>query len=117
MSGDIGRGTTHTCLHYAAQVLASPLPGYVQLAGGTNAHTITKLREKPLAVHGVAFGSCARTLIAPILQQAEDRHRQDGGHGETRLETYPDLLQGAIALAKSLVKPWQMPSFPGGILT
>ena len=106
MSGDIGKGTTHLCIHYAEQVLATTLPGFVQLAGGTNAHTINKVRQKQLAVNGVAFGSCARTLLTPILQQAEIHHQQDGGTGEVQLETYPDLLQQAIALAKTLVQPW-----------
>ncbi|MFN9174654.1 MAG: circadian clock protein LdpA [Synechocystis sp.] len=107
MSGDIGKGTTHLCIHYAEQVLATNLPGYLQLAGGTNAHTINKVRQKQLAVNGVAFGSCARTLLTPILQQAEIHHQQDGGTGEVQLETYPDLLQTAIALAKTLVQPWK----------
>ena len=107
MSGDIGRGTTHPCIQYAEQVLATNLPGYLQLAGGTNAHTVNKVRQKQLKVNGVAFGSCARTLLTPILQQAETRHQQDGGMGEVHLENYPDLLQQAIALAETLVQPWK----------
>ena len=107
MSGDIGRGTTHPCIQYAEQVLATNLPGYLQLAGGTNTHTVNKVRQKQLKVNGVAFGSCARTLLTPILQQAETRHQQDGGMGEVHLENYPDLLQQAIALAETLVQPWK----------
>ncbi|MEB3227929.1 MAG: LdpA C-terminal domain-containing domain [Synechocystis sp.] len=107
MSGDIGRGTTHTCIHYGEQILQAHLPGYVQLAGGTNAHTINKVQQKTLAIHGVAFGSCARTLLSPLLHQAELRHRQDSGAGEVQLETYPDLLHQAIALAQTLVSPWK----------
>jgi Fe-S-cluster-containing hydrogenase component 2 len=109
MSGDIGRGTTHLCLHYADQVLQSSLPGFVQLAGGTNGHTITKLNaqlngEKRI-VNGVAFGSCARTLIATVLQEAEAR--QNNALTPLHLEDYPDLLKKAIALARSLVQPWK----------
>ncbi|WLT39286.1 4Fe-4S binding protein [Synechocystis sp. B12] len=112
MSGDIGRGTTHLCLHYADQVLQSSLSGFVQLAGGTNGHTITKLSSQGFSVHqpkrmvnGVAFGSCARTLIAPVLQAAEAR--QHNPLAPLHLEDYPDLLQQAIALAQSLVQPWK----------
>nr|WP_228024163.1 LdpA C-terminal domain-containing domain [Synechocystis salina] len=112
MSGDIGRGTTHLCLHYADQVLKSDLPGFVQLAGGTNGHTITKLNDDNLWVHGkksivngVAFGGGARALIAPVLQEAEARQKDP--LAPIHLEDYPDLLQRAIALAQSLVQPWK----------
>jgi hypothetical protein len=107
MSGDIGRGTTHACIHYGEQVLQAHLPGYVQLAGGTNAHTINKVQQKTLAIHGVAFGSYARTVLSPMLHQAELRHHQDGGTGEVQLEAYPDLLAQAIAVAQTLVSPWK----------
>jgi Fe-S-cluster-containing hydrogenase component 2 len=43
MSGDIGTGTTRAAVRLSQKVLAAKLPGYVQLAGGTNAHTVTKL--------------------------------------------------------------------------
>lgn len=44
MSGDIGAGTTRAAIRLGQQVLAAGLPGYVQLAGGTNHHTVPKLR-------------------------------------------------------------------------
>ncbi|WP_204139729.1 circadian clock protein LdpA [Halomicronema sp. CCY15110] len=91
MSGDIGRGTTHATLRYARRMLQSGPPGYVQLAGGTNAHTAEKFqtlaREMspvsatdvaawPLtaaALHstlgGVAFGSFARRLLSSVLAE------------------------------------------------
>lgn len=114
MSGDIGRGTTHLCLQYADRVLQSGLPGFVQLAGGTNGHTITKLRGQNSSqtqgrgksiINGVAFGGGARTLIAPVLQAAAARQRDP--LAPIHLEDYPDLLQQAIALAQSLVHPWK----------
>jgi Fe-S-cluster-containing hydrogenase component 2 len=43
MSGDLGKGTTHAAIRLAQKVLAAGLPGYVQLAGGTNAYTVDKL--------------------------------------------------------------------------
>ncbi|NEO42973.1 MAG: 4Fe-4S ferredoxin, partial [Moorea sp. SIO4A3] len=48
MSGDIGMGTTHAAVKLAQKVIAARLPGYVQLAGGTNNHTIKKLRAARL---------------------------------------------------------------------
>ncbi|MFM1843347.1 MAG: hypothetical protein RLZZ490_2089 [Cyanobacteriota bacterium] len=109
MSGDIGRGTTNTCIYYGEQVLKAKLPGYIQLAGGTNAYTIHKVRNQQLAIHGVAFGGCARTLLSPILQQADRRHQQEHRTGEVELESYPDLFHQAIALGKTLVLPWKQP--------
>jgi Fe-S-cluster-containing hydrogenase component 2 len=44
MSGDIGKGTTHAAIRLAQKVLAANLKGYVQLAGGTNQHTVPKLK-------------------------------------------------------------------------
>ncbi|MEO1069443.1 MAG: LdpA C-terminal domain-containing domain [Cyanobacteria bacterium J06638_6] len=45
MSGDLGKGTTHAAIRLAQKVLESGLPGYVQLAGGTNGYTVDKLLE------------------------------------------------------------------------
>ncbi|MBW4611241.1 MAG: 4Fe-4S binding protein [Hassallia sp. WJT32-NPBG1] len=48
MSGDIGDGTTHAAVKLAQKVLAAKLPGYVQLAGGTNSYTVAKLKAMGL---------------------------------------------------------------------
>jgi len=85
MSGDLGKGTTHATLRLAQKILAAQLPGYVQLAGGTNGYTVTKIEElglRPQAgpsgvpprpgVAGIAYGSYARHLaIAPGGDRAE----------------------------------------------
>jgi Fe-S-cluster-containing hydrogenase component 2 len=107
MSGDIGTGATRAAIKLGQQVLAAGLPGYVQLAGGTNAHTVPKLRSLGLlrssaqcaplspptpSIAGVAYGSYARTLLAPVLNSLET--------GE--LETTPQLWE-AVHLASSLV--------------
>jgi Fe-S-cluster-containing hydrogenase component 2 len=44
MSGDIGDGTTLAAVKLSQKVLAAGLPGYVQLAGGTNSYTVAKLQ-------------------------------------------------------------------------
>ena len=96
MSGDIGKGVTHATIRLGQKVLAAKLPGYVQLAGGTNAYTVPKLKELGLLntasrsafsssnvpiprptpsrfINGVAYGSFARVLLAPVLQELSDR--------------------------------------------
>ncbi|MEL6383148.1 MAG: LdpA C-terminal domain-containing domain [Cyanobacteria bacterium J06626_18] len=88
MSGDIGKGTTHATIKFAQRMLQAGPPGFVQLAGGTNAHTVLKLQDLQLGpnVHstlpsgliqqpgstqpifgGIAYGSYARHLMSPLL--------------------------------------------------
>ncbi|MEG4532321.1 circadian clock protein LdpA [Microcoleus sp. D2_18a_D3] len=132
MSGDIGTGTTRAAVKLGQKVLAAQLPGYVQLAGGTNAHTVSKLRAEGLMkdagknlsvppvpyIAGVAYGSYARVLLSPVLEQLEtmqtDRAyavpvaaaRPAAGVQTSRLpqlEAVPELLSQAVSLACSLV--------------
>lgn len=99
MSGDIGKGTTHPAIKMAQKVLKSELPGYVQLAGGTNHHTVTKLNEMGLlktsyGVSGIAYGSYARTLLLPILEGLESQI----------LENDAKSLQETVSKAYTLVR-------------
>ena len=132
MSGDIGTGTTRAAVKLGQKVLAAQLPGYVQLAGGTNAHTVSKLRAEGLMkdggknlsvspvpyIAGVAYGSYARVLLSPILEQLEtmqtDRAYAVPGAAAPptafvqtarlpQLEAVPELLWEAVSLACSLV--------------
>jgi len=168
MSGDLGIGATRAAVKLSQKVLAAELPGYVQLAGGTNHHTVPKLKslgllplnamlprtsslpvadwrsENTLAmpplphtpyVAGVAYGSYARMLLTPILNQLDamtmaaimpdpepiatgvdqfpsnhmahiaSMHRPGSPRSSPppRLEDFPDLLQQAVDLARSLV--------------
>ena len=106
MSGDIGKGTTHAAVKLAQKVLASDLEGFVQLAGGTNQHTVNKLRSLNLTQHyanrnrdgdhavaGVAYGSYARRLLLPVLEE------------NLYLEEVSVDLWKAVAIAASLVRP------------
>jgi Fe-S-cluster-containing hydrogenase component 2 len=106
MSGDIGAGTTHAAIKLGEKVLAANLPGYVQLAGGTNHYTVPKLRERKLLppteiehLHGVAYGSYARVLLSSILDELDARADNPG-----KLETHPDLLAAAVTIATKLVR-------------
>jgi len=132
MSGDIGTGATRAAVKLGQKVLAAGLPGYVQLAGGTNAHTVSKLRASGLMrerrknllipdapyIAGIAYGSYARVLLSPILEQLEtmqiDRALAMTAAiappaagvqipGLTQLEAFPELLWQAVSLAHSLV--------------
>jgi Fe-S-cluster-containing hydrogenase component 2 len=138
MSGDIGDGTTLATVKLGQKVLAAKLPGYVQLAGGTNSYTVAKLRAMGLlgngkdtgtrghedggncssnslsasprlpfsasSISGVAYGSYARVLLSPILEQLEAREVNDASVKTTvRLEEEPELLWQAVGLAHSLV--------------
>lgn len=110
MSGDIGKGTTHASVKLAQKVLNAGLPGHVQLAGGTNQHTVSKLQQRQLLqtqsqeppsrhlqsgshdrISGVAYGSYARRLIQPLIEQT------------SQLETHPAELWTAVDLARQLV--------------
>ncbi|GAB4464233.1 MAG: hypothetical protein OHK0037_17980 [Elainellaceae cyanobacterium] len=93
MSGDIGAGATRAAIKLGQKVLAAGLPGYVQLAGGTNHHTVPKLQALGLLyseetvgqlcttasdsssastlIAGVAYGSYARVLLSPILDRLD----------------------------------------------
>jgi Fe-S-cluster-containing hydrogenase component 2 len=155
MSGDIGTGTTRAAVKLGQKVLAAGLPGYIQLAGGTNNHTVAKLQATELLnkggignwelgdagqgrglpqrkeahpqgignwascptphslsyVSGIAYGSYARVLLSPILDELENFNgkkvdpnlapRQSLSPG--RLEELPGLLWQAVASAHSLV--------------
>lgn len=126
MSGDIGTGATRAAIRLGQKVLAAKLPGYVQLAGGTNHHTVPKLRSLNLLntraadspgryIAGVAYGSYARTLLLPVLNQLEAR--------SIRLEMIPELLWQAVERANSLVSqlkpdlvlPEPLTEFPSAI--
>lgn len=174
MSGDIGDGTTLAAVKLGQKVLAAGLPGYVQLAGGTNNSTVAKLkaagllgdemrqtggqgdkedkgdfpansswsspftlsRNSPLAtkaplnanlrgrggpprmqptpshssIAGVAYGSYARVLLSPILNQLEQMQmNQSGAMPNLHLEEKPELLWQAVALAHSLVSQLKLP--------
>ncbi len=113
MSGDIGDGATRACVKLAEKVLSQNLPGFVQVAGGTNDHTIAKLRASGLlrsprsghdphpAVAGIAYGSYARSLLAEF---------QDDVRAWSEA---PDLLNAAVTVAQSLVHQIKSPAHHG----
>lgn len=133
MSGDIGAGTTLAAIKLGQKVLEANLSGYVQLAGGTNNYTIPKLRELELLppldgchlidrksslnmnysslasgrgkyINGVAYGSYARVLLAPIWEKLELMENDPVNVATPlHLENFPGLLEEALLLARQLV--------------
>lgn len=106
MSGDIGDGTTNAAVKLGQKVLAANLPGYVQLAGGTNGYTVDKLKAMKLIgkISGIAYGSYARVLLSPVLEQLEKKEVYHESVKTTiRLEEDKQLLWQAVELAYSLV--------------
>jgi len=129
MSGDIGKGTTHMAISFAQKVLEAKLPGYVQLAGGTNDYTVTKLNTAQMlrqpqsnnSVSGVAYGSYARSILSPILEKLEitDQHnfktqpnlnQNQLMNQFIQLEQNSELLKQAVEIASHLVN--QIKSIP-----
>jgi Fe-S-cluster-containing hydrogenase component 2 len=127
MSGDIGKGTTHAAIALAQKVLRGQLPGYTQLAGGTNNYTVSKLKQANMlsrsdhatstkVVSGLAYGSYARGILSPIIAQLSTaiqsnpdqltdqsiKHRPMN-QLNLKLEQNPELLELAVATAKELV--------------
>jgi Fe-S-cluster-containing hydrogenase component 2 len=101
MSGDVGAGTARAAVRLLEAVGPLAPPGPLQLAGGTNAHTLALVQALPPTappVAGVAFGSVARQQLQALLVEAQSRGQ--------RLLDFPDLLARALASAQSLVHPW-----------
>ena len=101
MSGDVGAGTAHAAVRLLRAVGPLAPPGPLQLAGGTNLHTLTLVEALPAGsppLAGVAFGSVARHSLQDLLQKAQGRGR--------RLLDLPDLLTPALTIAQALVHPW-----------
>ncbi len=98
MSGDVGAGTARSAVKLLEALRPWAPPGPLQLAGGTNASTAALLGPSSGAA-GVAFGGMARSLLQPLLLEAEAR-------GES-LRDCPELLAQALTLAQALLAPWQ----------
>ena len=97
MSGDVGAGTAHAAVKLLRAVRPWAPPGPLQLAGGTNGHTLQLLAPEDGAA-GVAFGGVARSLLQPLLRQAELAGRP--------LRELPELRDQALTLARELLMPW-----------
>ncbi|MEM9770617.1 MAG: LdpA C-terminal domain-containing domain [Cyanobacteria bacterium P01_D01_bin.73] len=105
MSGDLGQKATDPAIAYGEELLQTDLPGFIQLAGGTNQTTADKLRQQELIgkIAGVAYGGYARSQLKPILEQLEQREQQC--KQTLTLESQGDLLNQGRAIARNLIAP------------
>ncbi len=100
MSGDLGVNSAKASIRLAEKVLSWNLPGYVQLAGGTNHTSLSLAQDRALAIAGIAYGSYARQRVQEVLLQPIHPFEQP------RDRTLPEAtLQRAVAVARSLVNP------------
>ncbi|MFM7085843.1 MAG: LdpA C-terminal domain-containing domain [Cyanobium sp.] len=104
MRGDVGSGTAHAAVKLWQQLAPLAPPGPLQLAGGTNGHTHALVQRIPAAqrppLAGVAFGGVSRSLLQPLLLQAQAR-------GCTLLQA-DDLWPEALRLVQELITPWRL---------
>ena len=91
MSGDVGAGTARAAVKLLEQIRPWAPPGPLQLAGGTNGNTLALLPAASGAA-GVAFGGVARSLLQPLLQEAERQGQP--------LRELPALRAQALELAR-----------------
>ena len=98
MSGDVGAGTARAAVQLWRRLSPLAPPGPLQLAGGTNGHTIDLLETDEYPA-GVAFGGMARKVVMPLILEAQARG--------TALRHWPEGWRRGLALAEALVRPWQ----------
>ncbi|KAK8622502.1 hypothetical protein V6N13_117413 [Hibiscus sabdariffa] len=127
MSGDIGRGATRESIAFAVHVTASRErpPGFLQLAGGTNVHTVNGLKKRGLfqthitsgaehnhlhsLIGGIAFGGYARKIVGRVLSSMRSQH------GDTGIEHHAEHLLNALKEALHLVGSVKSYNYPFGI--
>ncbi|XP_022138429.1 uncharacterized protein LOC111009602 [Momordica charantia] len=124
MSGDIGQGATRETIAFSAQLALSNdrPPGFLQLAGGTNLHTVDGLKKENLfqststpttlmneelsakssssmhaLIGGIAYGGYARKIVGRVLSSMQKQN------GDANIENYPDYLLAALGEALALV--------------
>lgn len=119
MSGDIGKGATKEAVEFAARMAADRNcpPGFLQLAGGTNSHTIDVLKRIGLfqttSISGVAYGGYARKVVGKILHKMF--LLQDSHPASLHIEQFPCYLLEALEEAVALVGPIKSYGVPRSI--
>ncbi|KAE8703404.1 putative ATP-citrate synthase [Hibiscus syriacus] len=121
MSGDIGRGATRESIAFAVHVTASRErpPGFLQLAGGTNVHTVDyiyvpdiylcRIQSSTFLIGGIAYGGYARKIVGRVLSSMRSQH------GDSGIEHHAEHLLNALKEALHLVGPVKSYNYPFGI--
>ncbi|XP_022749055.1 uncharacterized protein LOC111298593 [Durio zibethinus] len=125
MSGDIGRGATRESIAFAVRLAASRErpAGFLQLAGGTNVHTVEGLKKRGLfqthitsgavsnhlhsLIGGIAYGGYARKIVGRVLSSMHSQHGLTGieHHAEHLLEALKESLD-LVGTVKSYNNPF-----------
>ncbi len=98
MSGDIAATTAKAAVKLWSNMQSLLPPGLIQLAGGTNGNTY-KFLNKHQIPDGIAFGSVARKLVQPIIEDTFKLNQ--------KIYENPEKMDLAIKKAKSLLNPWK----------
>ena len=101
MSGDLTPKTAKDAVQLWESMQSTLPPGLVQLAGGTNGNTHKILKNNQIP-DGIAFGSIARKIMQPLIEDASKNNK--------KLYEYPEKMNLAIKKAKILLKPWKQNS-------
>ncbi|TYI95889.1 hypothetical protein E1A91_D01G030600v1 [Gossypium mustelinum] len=126
MSGDIGRGATRESIAFAVRIAASSErpPGFLQLAGGTNVHTVDGLKKRGLfrthitcaepnhlqsLIGGIAYGGYARKIVGRVLSSMGSEN------GVTGIECHAEHLLKALKEALHLVGSVKSYNHPNGM--
>ena len=99
MSGDIAATTAKAAVKLWENMQSLLPPGLIQLAGGTNGNTYKFLNKNHIP-DGIAFGSVARKLVQPIIE--------DTFNSNQKIYENPEKMALAIEKAKTLLNPWKM---------
>ncbi len=98
MSGDIAPTAAKAAVKLWERIHPLLPPGLIQLAGGTNGSTYKFLKENEIP-DGIAFGSVARKLVQPLIEDAFKSNK--------KIYETPDKMALAINKAKILLEPWK----------
>ena len=98
MSGDIAATTAKAAVKLWENIRPLLPPGLIQLAGGTNGSTYKFLKSNAIP-DGIAFGSVARKLVQPLIQETFKNNK--------KIYENPEKMALAIEKAKILLNPWK----------
>ena len=99
MSGDIAATTAKAAIKLWENIRSLLPPGLIQLAGGTNGNTYKFLKDNQIP-DGIAFGSVARKLVQPLIEDTSKKNK--------KIYENPEKMALAIKKAKILIAPWKI---------
>ncbi len=99
MSGDLASTTAKAAINLLEKMSGLLPPGLIQVAGGTNENTYKLIKDQNIP-DGIAFGSVARKLVKPFIDDAYKLNK--------KIYEIPEKMTLAVNKAKSLIKPWKI---------